>query len=443
MKNILIISYLFAPKNAIGAIRPTKFAKYLTKLGYKVDVICAFDNNDSEDTANEDTANISCIHRIEHSDKYKNLLFKVKRHVSNNSIKSTNQKEELESNIKKSKLRKYKSKIVRFLIRLLGDIDFYSQFKKYINNSRLKLSDYDVVISTFGPSSNHYIANYIKKKNYNMKWIADFRDNMYGDHIPFGFKTYIKYIQNLFCKKSNYITVISKGCLDQIISGRFFNKSSVITNGYDKNDISNINLKKNGSTKFTLTYTGSTYEGKRDLSILFFLINVLHNEGKIDKNNIQFFYAGNDGEYVKNQAKKYDCQDIVLDIGFVSRTESLELQNQSQILIVSTWNDKKNKGILSGKFFEYMIFDKPIIAIVSGDVKNSEINEIINECELGYCYEEIQHSQCIDGLKEYILEQYTHYLDIGDVFFEPSIDKKDKYNYINLTTQLANIIEKL
>ena len=38
-KRILIISYYFAPQNVIGAVRPTKLAKYLTRMGHEVTVI--------------------------------------------------------------------------------------------------------------------------------------------------------------------------------------------------------------------------------------------------------------------------------------------------------------------------------------------------------------------------------------------------------------------
>ena len=39
--NVLLISYHFSPCNTIGAIRPTKITKYLSKDIYNIDVICA------------------------------------------------------------------------------------------------------------------------------------------------------------------------------------------------------------------------------------------------------------------------------------------------------------------------------------------------------------------------------------------------------------------
>jgi hypothetical protein len=42
-KRVLIISAYFAPQNAIGAVRPTKLAKYLTRMGNAVTVLCGAD----------------------------------------------------------------------------------------------------------------------------------------------------------------------------------------------------------------------------------------------------------------------------------------------------------------------------------------------------------------------------------------------------------------
>ena len=48
-KRILIVSYYFAPQNVIGAVRPTKLAKYLARMGHEVTVICGLGRDGKKD----------------------------------------------------------------------------------------------------------------------------------------------------------------------------------------------------------------------------------------------------------------------------------------------------------------------------------------------------------------------------------------------------------
>jgi len=42
---ILIVSYYFAPQNKIAAVRTTKIAKYLKRIGHEVEIICSTVND--------------------------------------------------------------------------------------------------------------------------------------------------------------------------------------------------------------------------------------------------------------------------------------------------------------------------------------------------------------------------------------------------------------
>jgi glycosyltransferase involved in cell wall biosynthesis len=443
MKKILIVSYLFAPHNIIGAIRPTKIAKHLVIQGYDVTVVCGNSSNVEDDMLKKDCEHINKIIRINHS----KLYIKIYNMILNNATflgfkcNSINDNSNLKNqNRKKSWFKEYLLKFA-YLLYLYRDFDFYNRASKSI-----KFNEYDILFSSYGPIGNHFLGRWIKRKNKNIKWIADFRDPMLPESFPFGLRTYISNLQKSFCEKSDYITTVSKGCLNQILNGngKYLNKSTIITNGYDILDFQAINkIDMNNVEKFTFIYTGTTYRGGRgDLSPLFKAICELHNEGKINKDIVQFYYAGRDGTYVKYQAMKYNCDNIIIDFGFVPRMKSLELQNQSHILVVTTWNEKKSQGILSGKFLEYMMYKKPIIAIVSGDVKTSEISRIIDECRIGEYYERVQHDIHFSNIKNYILNQYLAYTN-KSVEFTPSLQELDKYNYANLTKKLIDIFENL
>ena len=43
---------------------------------------------------------------------------------------------------------------------------------------------------------------------------------------------------------------------------------------------------------------------------------------------------------------------------------------------------------MTGKIFEYFMFKKPILAIVVGNLPNSEICKIISRIDAGHCFEE-------------------------------------------------------
>jgi glycosyltransferase involved in cell wall biosynthesis len=442
MKRILIVSYFFAPENIIGAIRPTKLAKELVRQGYDVTVVCGNSNNPEDAMLKKDCELINKIIRIKHSSHYtkiRNMIFSTATSLglkSKSTVKNTSSKTIIK---KKSYFKKYLSNLAMHLLDLYRDFDFCKRASKSI-----KFDEYEIVFSSYSPIGSHFFGRWIKRKNKNIKWIADFRDPMRLEIYPFGMRSYIRHLQNSFCEKSDYITAVSKGSLNQIINRKYLDKSAVITNGYDICDFETINKGDDISVeKFTFVYTGGTYDGKRDLSPLFRVISELINEGEINKDKIQFYYAGNEGRYVKQQAEKYKCDNIVIDLGFISRIESLKLQNQAHVLVVTTWNSQNNQGVLSGKFLEYMLFKKPIIAIVSGDVENSEISQIIEECQIGTYYEQSQHEKHFTNIKEYILKQYVTFINKESVEFNPILKNVDMYSYANLTQKLSAIIESL
>ena len=65
-KRILIVSYYFAPQNLIGAVRPTKLAKYLARMGHEVTVICGTGlDGQTDPTLQRDLEELRDVHIIQ------------------------------------------------------------------------------------------------------------------------------------------------------------------------------------------------------------------------------------------------------------------------------------------------------------------------------------------------------------------------------------------
>jgi len=104
---------------------------------------------------------------------------------------------------------------------------------------------------------------------------------------------------------------------------------------------------------------------------------------------------------------------------------------------MATWNSKKEQGILTGKFFEYLMFKKPIITLISGE-KGAEIEDIIKETNCGFVF--YNDLDTIENLKEYILDIYNKkinkHLEIKNTYNE----NINQYNYCELGKKYNKII---
>ena len=95
-----------------------------------------------------------------------------------------------------------------------------------------------------------------------------------------------------------------------------------------------------------------------------------------------------DKVFLCKQAAEYNLHSYVVDHGQLSRLDALRLQQESDICLLATWNTSFEQGALTGKIFEYFMFKKPILAIVVGNLPNSEICKIISRIDAGHCFEE-------------------------------------------------------
>ena len=433
MKKVLIISYLFAPDNKIGSVRPTKIAKYFALNDICVDVVT---KNHAEDQNNglntHDLVNINRIIEIDHS-----AYFKCKVRSSNNIKYGIKQKLLAD---KESKLHKMLGILFRWIMDLYQSYDFYKQFKIYYKNNLKRFKGYDVVISTFGPAASLFCGYYLKKYQRDITWVCDFRDPMVVEFSPCYSRLILSIIQKKACIAADYVTAVSRGYLHRICRNNFKNKAFFIPNGYDNDDyyMSANNISEN---RFSFTYAGYLYEGKRDISPLFAVFKELIDEGYMYKGDVVFEYAGDEFNILVKQAKKYNMNDILFNHGFLNRDACLQLQFSSRFLVLSTWNNKGEEGVFPGKFLEYMLIKKPIISIVVGNLPNSEVTEVMDAANLGVSYESVRHDTDYSALREYIKKEYLRFKEGLGPDFSPKTEVIEHYNYKNIAKQFEELFD--
>lgn len=437
---VLIIAKYFAPQNTMGAVRPTKIAKYLHKNhNCNVDVVTMNEECvDIKDSLGEkDLQYINHIFRAadpKWATVLTNMEYRFKRKeltkdipVSANTVKwkTPDQNMSLGNRIYHS---------IQVVMEWMKESGYarnaYKQIKKCV-------AEYDIIFATYGPLSSIILGGMIKKKNPTVFLISDFRDAIRaGKGSLLAMRVKQKLVNNITAKYSDAITTVSSGIAHDLL----FEKDTrlhVVTNGYDMEDCMETVHSQNDC--LTLTYTGVIYEGKQDMRPLFQAINELEREERIDTAKIKFQYAGPHFDLIEQMAKDFSVEKILENQGLVERKKALELQVHADVLVLSTWNKKDMTiGWIGGKTYEYMMAQKPIIALITGDEPNSFTAEVINKGNIGFCYEEC-NQETYQQLKDYLEEIYNTFYAGVPVKYSPNSDYISQFNYECIAGKIWNI----
>jgi hypothetical protein len=431
MKKILIISDFFAPDNEIAAVRLTKIGKYLALAGYTVDVLKRGKSGRKEDfLLKKDLQFFNKIYENYNSYIY-NILYSIIEGNNHNNISN--------------KIKwKYISKFT--FVRLIKNIVFYLINESInidycftaISKNNLHFENYDFIFSSYGPKSSHLIGAYVKKKYRNIKWIADFRDSMNNVLTPKCFWTYCKLYEKKVLKNADIITVVSSGCFSLSSS-----KVHIIQNGFDEDDYPKKDTEQllTVTDKYIFSYAGGMYGGRRKIYVFLQILKELINEHLIKRENIEIRYLGRSADNFLEQAFKFSLNDIIKNYGYVSREDSLIVQKESNALLLISWNDDNNQGIITGKFYEYLMAERPILCFISGNKANSELKTKINELNIGCCYEEANSKDDYCIMKYYIKEQLVCWKEGAEKKFIPNKKYIEKYNYRISIKNLIKLIE--
>ena len=424
MRNVLIISELFFPLNRIGAVRPTKLAKYLCLKKYNVTVFTSANCiQNSEDS-------VTLPYRVIYANKSKSLVNATSDAQTTKREKQTklNTNRFINDILQEMKMTK------RQMSSYKKGKEFLYLFCNYVDSGSIQLEEFDCVFSTFGPIGSLLCGLEAKRRKPSIVWINDFRDPMVSQIMPKTFAPYYNYLQRKSINLADYTVTVSEGYKKRLSFSGMKGNISVIPNGFDTDDLLNENSYAEDGM-FSFAYVGALYEGKRDISALFMCLKKLIDNKVLKSNSICFHYAGSEGNILKSQARKYQLENIIIDHGLVSRQDCLKLQSEVRFLVLSTWNDIGEEGVFPGKLLEYMLMNKPIVSIVGGSLINSEVTRVIRDLSLGISIEK-SDNDANTKLYEWLYEQAVHFNDCDSAFFVP-----DRHS-INQAYDWNNIVER-
>lgn len=425
-KKLLIITYYFPPAGGPGVQRWLKFVKYLPE--FDVQPIVYVPENPTYPIVDE-----GLISEI--SDKVIVLKNKIWEPYQLASVFSKNKTKKISSGIFPQK--KKQTFLDKTFLWVRGNLFIpdarvfwvkpsVSYLEKYIQENNI-----DTIVTSGPPHSLHLIGLELQKK-LNVKWFADFRDpwTTIGYHKALRLSSYAekkhKSLEHKVLNTADEIIVTSKTTKTEFetITSK---PITVITNGFDVETVEKQTL----DSKFTLAHIGS-FLSDRNPPFLWEVLLELVKEIPEFKNHLEIKLIGAVSQEVLDAVKEHQLNDYLNLVGYVSHKEAVAHQRKSQVLLLIEINSEDTKSIIPGKLFEYMVSNRPIIAI---GPQGSDFAGIVTQTNTGVFFDYSEKAK----LKSVILDFFNQFLE-GKL--QSQGIGLQQYSRKNLTKQLAQLIKK-
>ena len=227
----------------------------------------------------------------------------------------------------------------------------------------------DVVLTTSPPSSVHLIGAAVKRAT-GVTWVADLRDSLVAhphrraESLPVRIKEQGEHqVAKLVARRADAIVAVSDAIAEE---ARGFSPRGAVTtiaNGSDFDDFAGLEYRR--GERFRITHTGSFF-GKRDPRP--FLTALARTDDVVAR------FVGDFRTADREWAEELELGDRLELIPYAPRHRSLELQRDSEaLLLLIPEAGGRGRGVLSGKVFEYLAAERPILAVVPPDGAAAEL----------------------------------------------------------------------
>jgi len=448
MKNnnkVLIINHDFPPAGGAGIKRCLKFMKFLPEYGWQISVLTVRNGNHPiiDHSLLQEVGPDVAVHRAFTFESLFNKGPQRTKVISGNA------------NIQGKRHKSLRQQLTRIY-------DTYGHLFKipdsrilwlpavltYALNLTLK-KQFDVIFAT-GPTFVNFIIAALTKVLSRKPLVIDFRDAWLAD--PMIFNNEKRYLMQLHSILEKFVihqadkVVSTNPFVTRDFRERYrsqdFDKFLTIYNGYDIDDFAFMNeYKHRHNDNFTIVYTGRLYDERTPKYFLEALKLALEENPEMrDKTRVMFVGSCEeflDGRHIEDYLEEYNLKDVVQLTGHISRRESLEYQMSASILLLLIGIVPPQMELtygLSGKVFDYLLSEKPILTLANG----GSTREFIVENKIGeiFFHEEVQK------IRNYLIEAYTKFTN-GTPAEGYDFAAYEKFDFRSLSKTLSKQLESI
>ena len=436
-KKVLIVTYYFPPSGGAGVQRILKFVKYLPEFGWEPIVLAPRDADYPayDETLLNDVPPDVKIYRsmiIEPYQFYRKLTGKKPGEAMDIATLSRDAGQQ-------RKLSERFSEFVRSNFFIPDARIGWRPFAVRAGLKAIRDEKIDLILSSAPPYTCHLIGKALKHKS-GLPWICDFRDSWVGwlsaaerSGLPDRIE---RRMERSVLTHADRILTVSPGVQEDLLSRNPALRDDrwlELPNGYDADDFTGLEpVEHKFSDKLVITYTGSLY-GNRNPNFLLKALAELIAEDPSWQDDLRLMFVGRAGGPIQAQLEGETFRGMITTIPYVTHRESIRYLLASDVLLLIIDDAPANKGILTGKLFEYLGARKPILALAP----EGNAVDLIRETRAGF----IAPPKDVRRIKETLTEIRRRWREnkLHEGLFDEikirALDRKE------LTSKLARILD--
>jgi len=343
----LLVTMYFPPAGGGGVQRPLKFATHLPELGIETHVLAPDDPKWIHRDEELQPPTLAWVHRA--------------RYVGPKGRKPAEELHGTQGLVRLSRRAQLFGR--RFLVPDENVTWNLTAVPAAIQIARRE--GIDVVLTTSPPSSVHLVGAAVKRA-VGIPWVADLRDSVVAhphrraERLAVRAKEQGEYaVAKLIARSADAIVCVSDAISEEMRAREPKGRVATIANGSDFDDFAG--LEHHRSSRFRITHAGSFF-GKRDPRPF---LTAVAQSGLED---VVARFLGDFRSSDREWAETLALGDRLELIPYAPRRRSLELQRDSEaLLLLIPEAGGRGRGVLSGKVFEYLAAERPILAAVPPD----------------------------------------------------------------------------
>ncbi|HOT95966.1 MAG TPA: glycosyltransferase family 4 protein [bacterium] len=435
MPRVLITTYYFPPAGGAGVQRTLKFVKYLREFGWEPVVLTARDADypARDETLLQEIPEGIKIYRAPLFEPYRLYRWFTGKPAGTATDIATLTRDAQED-------RKWSERLSEGIRAALFVPDarmtwFFPAL--HLGRKILNAEKIDLIFSSAPPYTTHLIGRRLKRAS-GLPWVADFRDSWIGwlstpHWRPAPARALEFRMEKQVLTEADHILTVSAGVKEDLLSRHPDLRDTrwcYLPNGFDAADLAGIPPKPK-APGFTLIYTGSLYGNRNPRSLLRALEQLVEEQfAPLEALHIRL--VGRVGEAILQEIAASPAGRFFDHIPYVSHAESLQylLAADAALLIID--DSPANRGILTGKLFEYIGARLPILALAP----EGEASTLIRRHGLGFCIPPGDSEGIAAVLRRLLRKEYPRHQEQGE-------DARRLFERREQTRQLAALFDEM